>query len=83
MAYVLVFDMRGNGRGRRRLDRYLRRTAHKVQHSAWEFDSLSSLKSAARLVVEGGGRAMAFSRRDELLLHSADIGRVLKRLLSC
>ena len=82
MTYLLVFDMRGNGRGRRRLDRYLRRVARRVQHSVWEFDSLSDLRSAAELVGEGGGRAMAFSRGDELLLRPSDVGKVLKRLLA-
>lgn len=79
MAYLLVFDLRGNGRARRRVDIHLRRAARKVQQSVWEFESLPDLIDAAELVREGNGRAMAFSSGDEILLHVSRARAVLER----
>lgn len=80
MAYLLIFDLEGNGAGRRRLSRYLRHVAHKIQHSAWEFEHLRNLERAVELVREEGGRALAFSRADEILLHKSRVKEILRRL---
>jgi CRISPR/Cas system-associated endoribonuclease Cas2 len=82
MAYLFIFDLRGNGRERRRVDRYLRGTARKIQHSVWEFRNLPDLIGAAELVRKGGGKAMAFSRKDEILLHVFQAEELLK-LAAC
>ncbi|MEW6222941.1 MAG: hypothetical protein AB1476_06565 [Candidatus Hadarchaeota archaeon] len=82
MAYLLVFDLRGrNSSARQRLSRRLRRGARMVQHSVWEFDGLGELYEAAELVELAGGRAMAFSNRDEILSCLPRVRRLL-RLMS-
>jgi len=80
MTYLLVFDLQGNGAARKRLDRYLRRVACKVQHSVWEFKCLRDLERAAEFVRGDGGKALAFSRSDEILLHLRGVREVLRKL---
>jgi CRISPR/Cas system-associated endoribonuclease Cas2 len=82
MAYLLIFDLKGNGAGRRRLSRYLRHVAHKVQYSAWEFEHLRNLERAAELIWEESGRALAFSRADEILLRKSQVKKILRKLAS-
>jgi len=67
MVYLLIFDMRGNGSGRRRVNRYLRRTARIVQKSVWEFKDMRALTHAAELVRGAGGAVMAFVKSDRIL----------------
>jgi CRISPR/Cas system-associated endoribonuclease Cas2 len=78
MRYLLIFDMKGNGAGRKRLSRHLRRAARRVQHSVWEFNNLSDLERAAKLVQSEGGKSMAFSHGDEILLYKSRVRRLLK-----
>jgi CRISPR/Cas system-associated endoribonuclease Cas2 len=79
MAYLFIFDLKSNGKERRRVDRYLRGVARKIQHSVWEFRNLPDLIGAAELVRRGGGMAMAFSRKDEILLHVSKAEELLRR----
>lgn len=81
MGYLLIFDMRGNGASRRRLGRYMERTARRVQHSVWEFKNLRDLEYAAEEIREEGGSAIAFSRSDELLLHISQVKKALRVLV--
>jgi len=81
MRYLLIFDMGGNGTSRRRLSRYLRRTAHKIQHSVWEFKNLRDLGYVAEKIRKEGGSAMVFSRSDEFLLHTSQVKRALRALV--
>lgn len=80
MRYLLIFDVRGNGAGRRRVNRYLERAARMIQHSVWEFEDFSSLARAARLVKSAGGKAIAFMGSDRLLLNTSELRRHLRCL---
>jgi len=81
MTYLLVFDLRGgNTARRRRVNRYLARTAHRVQQSAWEFDDLPALETAAKLVAEAGGRTIAFVKSDRLLLDVSEVRQTLEEM---
>ena len=75
MAYLLIFDMRGNGSGRRRVNRYLKRYARIVQKSVWEFRDMRALMHAAELVRAAGGAVMAFVKSDRILFDAADVMR--------
>ncbi|MDI6819315.1 MAG: hypothetical protein QMC89_00155 [Candidatus Hodarchaeaceae archaeon] len=78
MAYLLIFDLKGgNTAGRRRVNRYLRKAARRVQQSVWEFKDLRALMGAARLISAVGGRAMAFVRGDALVLEMSEVRQVL------
>ncbi len=81
MTYLLIFDLRGrNSSSRQRLSRYLQREARRVQRSVWEFNSLRELRAAAELVKRAGGKVMAFSKRDEILLWRPQARRLLKQM---
>lgn len=78
MAYLLIFDLKGgNTADRRRVNRYLRKAARRVQQSVWEFKDLRALMGAARLISTVGGRAMAFVRGDALVLEMSEVRQVL------
>jgi len=81
MTYLLVFDLKGgNTARRRRINRYLARTAHKVQQSAWEFDDMRTLETAAKLVAGAGGRTIAFVKSDRLLLDVSEVRQSLEEM---
>ena len=81
MTYLLIFDLRGrNSSSRQRLSRHLQREARRVQHSVWEFNSLRELRAAAELVKRAGGKVMAFSKYDEILLWLPQVRRLLKQM---
>jgi CRISPR/Cas system-associated endoribonuclease Cas2 len=77
MAYLLISDVRGDNR--ERVERFLKRVAHKIQRSVWEFKSLPDLIEAAELVRRGGGKVLAFSRKDEILLWVSKVKGLLKQ----
>jgi len=79
MVYVLIFDLKGgNTAQRRRVNRYLVSTARRVQQSAWEFNDMRALETAAKLVAEAGGRTIAFVKSDRLLLDMSEVRQALK-----
>lgn len=79
--YLLIFDLMGRGSAsRQRLNRYLQRGARMIQHSVWEFNSLRELLEAVELVERAGGKTMAFSKRDEILLQPSHVRRLLKQM---
>jgi len=81
MVYLLIFDLKGgNTAQRRRVNRYLVSTAHRVQQSAWEFNDMRTLETAAKLVAEAGGRTIAFVKSDRLLLDMSEVRHVLKEI---
>jgi hypothetical protein len=79
--YLLIFDLKGgNTAQRRRVNRYLVGTARRVQQSAWEFDDMRALETAAKLVAEAGGRTIAFVKSDRLLLDMSEVRQALKEM---
>jgi CRISPR/Cas system-associated endoribonuclease Cas2 len=81
MTYLLIFDLGGgNTARRRRVNRYLARTARRVQQSVWEFDDLRALEAAAKLVAEAGGRTIAFVKSDRLLLDVSEVRQSLEEM---
>lgn len=81
MTYLLIFDLRGgNTAQRRRVNRHLARTARRVQQSAWEFDDMRALETAAKLVAEAGGRTIAFVKSDRLLLEVSEVRQALEEM---
>jgi CRISPR/Cas system-associated endoribonuclease Cas2 len=79
--YLLIFDLKGGSTAqRRRVNRFLVRTAHRVQQSAWEFDNMRALETAVKLVTEAGGRSIAFVKSDRLLLDMSEVRQVLKEM---
>lgn len=78
MSYLLFTDLNG-GEGRRKIEKYLRGTAKPVQRSIWEFQKLSDLFAASKLVRDKGGRTLAFFKSDEILLHASDVECLLKK----
>jgi len=81
MVFLLIFDLRGgNTAQRRRVNRYLARTARRFQQSAWEFDNIRPLETAAKLVVEAGGWTIAFVKSDRLLLNMSEVRQTLEEL---
>jgi len=81
MTYLLVFDLKGgNTARRRRVNRYLARTARRIQQSAWEFDDLPALETAAKLVAGAGGRTIAFVKSDRLLLEVSEVRQTLEEM---
>jgi CRISPR/Cas system-associated endoribonuclease Cas2 len=81
MVYLLIFDLKGgNTAQRRRVNRYLVSTARRVQQSAWEFNDMRTLETAAKLVAEAGGRTIAFVKSDRLLLDMSEVRQALKEM---
>jgi len=81
MTYLLIFDLReGNTARRRRVNRYLARTAHRIQQSAWEFHDMRALETAAKLVADAGGRTIAFVKSDRLLLDVSEVRQALEEM---
>jgi CRISPR/Cas system-associated endoribonuclease Cas2 len=80
MTYLLIFDLKGNNSGRRRVNRYLARVARRVQHSVWEFRDLRSLRAGVGLVQKAGGKSMAFMKSDRILFNKSEIKRMLRDL---
>lgn len=74
MKYLLIFDMKDNGAGRRRVNRYLKQNGRMEQHSVWSFNDMLSLLYAAKLVKSSGGKAIAFMSSDQILLDPSEIG---------
>lgn len=81
MVYVLIFDLKGgNTAQRRRVNRYLVSKARRIQQSAWEFNDMRALETAAKLVAEAGGRTIAFVKSDRLLLDMSEVRQALKEM---
>ncbi len=80
MAYLLIYDLDGRSRARRRLFRYLKRNAELVQHSVWRFSDLTALRRAAGLVMTARGKVLAFSEDDRILLAPTEVKRFLSSL---
>jgi hypothetical protein len=80
MKYLLIFDLRGNGAGRRRVNRYLQRVACRYQRSVWKFEDMHSLVRASGLVKDAGGKVMAFVESDQILLDKFEIKQHLESL---
>jgi hypothetical protein len=78
MSYLLILELGGDGGTGRVLGRRLKRAAREVQRSVWEFKSLPDLLEAAELVRKAGGKAMAFSQKDEILLHVSEARKLLR-----
>ena len=81
MTYLLIFDLRGGSTARRRrVNRHLAGVARRVQQSVWEFKDMRTLRGAAELVAEAGGRTIAFMKSDRLLLDVSQVRQVLRRM---
>jgi len=81
MVYLLIFDLKGgNTAQRRRVNRYLVSKARRIQQSAWEFNDMRALETAAKLVAEAGGRTIAFVKSDRLLLDMSEVRQALKEM---
>lgn len=79
--YLLIFDLKGGSTAqRRRVNRFLVRTAHRVQQSAWELDNMRALETAVKLVTEAGGRSIAFVKSDRLILDMSEVRQALKEM---
>lgn len=79
--YLIIFDLKGGSTAqRRRVNRFLVRTARRVQQSAWEFDDMRALETAAKLVAGAGGQSIAFVKSDRLLLDMSQVRQVLKEI---
>jgi hypothetical protein len=79
MAFLLILDSTGEGRERQRIRRRLSRMAQNLRYSVWEFKRLPDLIQTAELVYKNGGRALAFSRKDEILLCISQTKKLLNR----
>lgn len=77
MAYLLVYDLDGRSKARRRMNRYLKRNARLVQHSVWRFQDLAALRAAAERVLTAKGKVLAFIESDRILLTSREVRRLL------
>ncbi|MDI6643138.1 MAG: CRISPR-associated endonuclease Cas2 [Candidatus Hodarchaeaceae archaeon] len=80
MAYLLIYDLDGRSNGRRKINRYLNRNAQMVQHSVWRFQDLIALSYAAKQVRAAGGKVLAFSESDRILLTLREIRQFLQRI---
>jgi len=79
--YLLIFDLKGGSTAqRRRVNRFLVKTARRVQQSAWEFDDMRALETTVKLVADAGGRSIAFVKSDRLLLDMSQVRQALKEM---
>lgn len=82
MAYLLVYDLNGRSKARRRMNHYLERNAQLVQHSVWRFRDLAALRAAAERVLTAEGKVLAFVESDRILLTSREVRRLLPGVLN-
>ncbi len=82
MGYLLIFDLKGNGAGRKRLSRHLRRAARRVQHSVWRFRDYGALRAAAECVLASGGKVLAFVESDRIPMDLKEVRQFLHGALN-
>jgi len=80
MAYLLIYDLDGQSNARRKISRYLERNAQMVQHSVWRFRDFTTLNYAAKRVRAAGGKVLAFSESDRILLTLREIKQFLQSI---
>ena len=77
MTYLLIYDLNGQSKARRKINRHLKRNAQLVQHSVWRFRDLAALWAAAERVFAAKGKALAFIESDRISLTSREVKQLL------
>ena len=77
MTYLLIYDLNGQSKARRKINRHLKRNAQLVQHSVWRFRDLGALREAAERVLAEEGKVLAFVESDRILLTSREVRYLL------
>lgn len=62
------------------MNRYLARVARRVQQSVWELKDMRTLRGAAELIADAGGRTIAFMKSDRLLLNVSEVRQTLEEM---